>query len=150
MAAPTVARGPQSGSYVIRLAFEPGAHRDAVIYIAQAAAAGPPWMAIVVGVLALLGTIAVALGPALTERAKHARPPVVTPPATPPAVEGSVDLVRETIADLRQEREEFQAKAERLGHELAEALKDSAAKDVEIARLTARIETLIERLGRPV
>ncbi|GAA1281601.1 hypothetical protein [Saccharothrix xinjiangensis] len=126
------------------------AHRDAAVYFAQAAATGPPWLAIALGVIALLGVIATATGPALAERMKRGQPPASTTaaPAVPPAVEGPVDLVREIVADLRRERDEAQERADRLADELAEERRASAVKDVELARRDARIEALVDRLER--
>jgi hypothetical protein len=126
--------------------------RDAVVYVAQAASTGPPWLAIVLAGIALLSAVGVAAAPALVERVKQrgAQPPApATTPAPPPAVEGSVDLVREAIDDLRRERDEAQDEAVRLREELAQERAQSALKDVQIAELRLRNEYLVMRLGRP-
>lgn len=130
-----------------RLLLSPIMHRDALVYLAQAASTGPPWLAIALAAIATLSAVAVALAPALVERAKRGHTTTV-PATTQPASEGSVDLVREALADARQERDEAQAEVKDLGKQLAAAQREIAQRDIEIARQGARIEQLIDRLGR--
>lgn len=76
---------------------------------------GPPWLVLA---LALITTVAGIGGPALLKRMD--RPAAPVPPQAPPAVEASVDLVAEALADARQERDEAQAEARRCADELAD------------------------------
>ncbi|ANZ35264.1 hypothetical protein BBK82_03415 [Lentzea guizhouensis] len=133
---------------MIRLLLAPATHRDAIVYLAQASATGPPWLAIALAAIATLSAIGVALAPALVERVKRGHTSAAstaTPPA--PAVEGSVDLVREALADARRERDEAQQEAKDLSRELTNAHREIAERDVVIARRDAQIEALINRLG---
>jgi hypothetical protein len=138
--------GLKTGTHVSRL-LPMEAHRDALVYLAQAASTGPPWLAIALAGIATLSAVGVAMAPALVERVKRGRVPAA-PAATQPASEGSVDLVREALADARQERDEAQAEVKDLGKQLAAAQREVALRDVEIAKQAARIEHLTDRLGR--
>jgi hypothetical protein len=128
----------------------PDPRGDVVIYTAQAATTGPPWLAIALAAIAGVVALGVALAPAAVERVKRSTRPEAASTPTPPAVESSVDLVREAIDDARREREEAQIEAKRLAAEVAEVRRESAAKDVLLAEQRMRIEHLIDRLGRGV
>lgn len=122
--------------------------RDTVVFLTQAAATGPPWLAIVLAAIGVLSAVGVALAPAVVEKVKRGANPPAAGATTPPAVEGSVDLVREAMTDLRSERDEAQLRAERLTEQLEEARLQIGVLQVELARRDARIETLLDRLGR--
>lgn len=136
---------------MIRHLIAPAAQRDAIVYLAQAATTGPPWLAIALAAIATLSAIGVALAPALVERVKRGRTPAATPSATTQSsADGSVDLVREALTDVRRERDEAQDEAKELTRELAAANRAIAERDVSIAKRDARIEaleTLLARLG---
>lgn len=133
---------------MIRLVLAPVAHRDAIVYLAQASATGPPWLAIVLAAIATLSAIGVAVAPALVERVKRGRTPAIPSPTTQSSADGSVDLVREALTDARNERDEAQEDAKVLTRELAAANRAIAERDIAIARRDARIEVLEQLIAR--
>lgn len=132
---------------MIRLLTAPAAHREAVLYLAQAAAAGPPWLAIALAAIATLSAVGVASAPALVERVKRGKTPTPAT-ATPPAIEGSVNLVQDAFDDVRRERDEAQDEARNLAAQLTAANRVIAERDIEIAKLAARVDALVDRFGR--
>ncbi|MEU7787651.1 hypothetical protein [Amycolatopsis sp. NPDC049159] len=112
-----------------------------------ASAAGPPWLAIVVAALASIGVIATAFGPAIAEKVKRGKPKdeakaaASTEPAalpTPTVVQRTdqaLDLVGAAMTDAHRERDEAQARAERL-----------SKANTKLERENAALRTLIYRL----
>lgn len=82
----------------------------------------PPWLAIVLAVLTLLGVIATAAGPAIVERIKGAagkpkEPKPETTPTTPAVVartDQALDLVEKALLDAQDERDKAQDRVEQL------------------------------------
>lgn len=154
VAAQPVRIGRAIGTSMTREVLASDAHRDAVVHLAQAASTGPPWLAIVLAIIALCGTAIVAVGPAISERAKRHKTSTPAIAATP-AAEGSVDLVREAMDDIRGEREQAQEEARQLSQQLTAARREVADRDVEIAKrdlriqhLELQVQNLISQLGR--
>lgn len=118
--------------------------------IAAETPVGPPWLAIVLGVLALLTAAVAAYGPVLVEKAKQRKAVEEKSPAVelPRAADGALALVDEALDDLKAERDYWKAKAE--------ACRDQdRANAVTIAKLEARVEALeherdrlIDKVGR--
>lgn len=112
-----------------------------------APAAGPPWLAVVLAVCALLGVLGTAFGPALVEKIKRGKPkdePNVTAGADPatlptPAVlqrtDQALDLVGVAMADAHHERDEAQSDNRRLLKENAKLLKENGQLRALIYRL---------------
>jgi hypothetical protein len=137
---------------MIRLLLSPSAHRDAVVYLAQAAATGPPWLAIVLAGFALLSALGVALAPAAIERVKRGKASTeaaaITSPSASPSAAGAVDLTGEALRDAWAERDEAQRRADRLQKDLTAARAENTDLKVQMARKDARIEWLESVVGR--
>lgn len=105
-------------------------------FLAQPAPDGPPWLVLV---LAMITAVTAIVGPLLLKRLDRGQPGGGSP-VTPPAVEGSVDLVSDAMLDARRERDEAQDHAQRLAQDLA---------DTRV--LLARAEALLDahRIQRP-
>lgn len=113
-----------------------------------APAAGPPWLAVVLAVVSLIGVVGVALAPALVEKIKRGKPKEETKasavsaesaalptPAVVQRTDQALDLVGAAMVDAQHERDEAQAKAERFA-------KAKAKVDLENAQLRALIYRL--------
>jgi hypothetical protein len=113
------------------------------------APAGPAWVAITLAIVAVLGTVATAFGPALVEWIKRSRNDASPGPKTlAPAADSALALVDEAIDDLKADRDYWRKRAE-------ECADRALANAVIIAKLEARVETvqgerdrLIDRFGR--
>lgn len=96
-----------------------------MIEVAEASAGGPPWLAIALAVIALASTAAVALAPALVERIRQRgtnkdEPPA--PSAAPsPAADLALGMVEQALRDAWQQRDEAEARAERMERERDQA-----------------------------
>lgn len=119
---------------------------DAVSSAPAPSGAEPPWLAITLAAIAVLGPIGVAYMPVVAE-ARKARaaarrdpqpepptpvtppPPPASPPPAPPTE--SLALIREVLADALAQRDAANARAERLDDELT-------AARIHIARMEAR------------
>lgn len=147
-AARLVRNGRAIGTPMIRVLLASDAHRDAAVYLAQTSATGPPWLAIALAVIATLSAVGVASAPALVERAKRGKATPSAAAVAAPTVDGSVDLVRKALDDAWRERDGAQGEAKEAARQLTAAHRVIAERDVEIARLTGRIDALIDRLGK--
>jgi len=97
-----------------------------MVLAADAASSTPPWLALALGVLTLLGVIATAAGPAIVERIKNAagKPKDAKPekaeqpaPSTPAVVartDQALDLVEKAMVDAQDARDKAQARVEAL------------------------------------
>lgn len=114
-----------------------------MLVAADAASAAPPWLAIMLAALTLLGVIATAAGPALLERAKRGKaspgkeekPTVPTAPTVVERTDQALDLVSDAMADARHERDEAQADNRRLLRENSRLLKETGQLRALIYRL---------------
>lgn len=123
---------------------------DAVSSAPAPSGAEPPWLAITLAAIAVIGPIAVAYVPVVSE-ARKARaaarndpapspvappPPPVSPP--PPPTGEAYELMESAIADTRAQRDAALARADRLQHELNESNARLADLREKYARLDAR------------
>lgn len=118
-----------------------------MLLAADAAPAGPPWLAVVLAALTLLGVLGTAFGPAVVEKVKRGKkddPPKAaasTEPAalpTPTVVQRTdqaLDLVGAAMEDAHRERDEAQDDNRRL-------LKANAKLELENVKLRALIYRL--------
>lgn len=107
--------------------------------------AGPPWLAIVLGVLTLLGVLVTAYSPVLVERIKQRRggkdiakpdAPVLPPaPAAVQRTDQALDLVGDAMADARRERDEAQDENRRLQKANTKLMQENAALKGLVYRL---------------
>ncbi|WP_116206217.1 hypothetical protein [Amycolatopsis circi] len=107
--------------------------------------AGPPWLAILLGVLTLIGVLVTAYSPVVVERIKQrrAKEPVKADesaalPAAPAAVrrtDQALDLVSDAMADARRERDEAQDDNRRLLKTNAKLVQENAALKGLVYRL---------------
>ncbi|UKD55164.1 hypothetical protein L3Q65_46180 [Amycolatopsis sp. FU40] len=107
--------------------------------------AGPPWLAILLGVLTLIGVLVTAYSPVLVERIKQRRAKepatpdsAATLPAAPAAVrrtDQALDLVSDAMADARRERDEAQDDNRRLLKANAKLVQENAALKGLVYRL---------------
>lgn len=119
---------------------------DATAAAPTPSGAEPPWLAITLAAIAVLGPLGVAYMPVIQERVRarstartvtspdqpvHASPPPPphSPPPAPPTE--SLALIREVLADALAQRDAAVKKAEQAEDELTEAR-------IHIARLEAR------------
>jgi len=125
---------------------------------AEATPAGPPWLVIALGVIALLTAVATTAGPVLVEKIKQRGGKDAGDAQTKPlpATDKALHLIEKSIEDLRQERDEAQDELRAEQKARAEDRQTMAAQAVTIATQAARIESLeqdnrrlIDRLGRP-
>ncbi|WP_410633386.1 hypothetical protein [Amycolatopsis sp. cmx-4-83] len=112
-----------------------------------APASGPPWLAVVLAALTLLGVLGTAFGPALVEKVKRGKPkdePKAAPSSEPAALptptvvqrtDQALDLVGAAMADAHRERDEAQAENKRL-------VKKNAALELETVKLRALVYRL--------
>ncbi|MGW4487844.1 hypothetical protein ACWEOE_28850 [Amycolatopsis sp. NPDC004368] len=97
-----------------------------MLLAADAPASGPPWLAVVLAVLTLLGVIATAAGPALVERIKVGKPakdkgsdpPALPAPAIVQRTDQALDLVAQSLTDAYRERDEAQDQVKELLREV--------------------------------
>jgi len=122
---------------------------DAVSSAPAPSGAERPWLAITLAAIAVIGPIAVAYVPVVSE-ARKARaaarndptppaappPPPVSPP--PPPTGEAYELMESAIADTRAQRDAALARADRLQHELNESNVRLADLREKYARLDAR------------
>lgn len=118
----------------------------------SAAGADPPWVAITLAAIAVVGTLGTAYVPVLQERARArsaARadaaaeqpavaepPPPASPPPPPP--QDSFDLVEQAVFDAFKQRDAALARADRLQQQLDDLRTALAQADARIAALQAR------------
>lgn len=112
-----------------------------------APASGPPWLAVVLAALTLLGVLGTAFGPALVEKIKRGKPKdeakvvASTEPAallTPTVVQRTdqaLDLVGLAMEDAHRERDEAQVDNRRLLKENAKLLRENGQLRALIYRL---------------
>lgn len=110
--------------------------------------AEPPWLAITLAAIAVIGPIAVAYVPAVVEArrtrvaARNPDPPPATPPPPPgsPAAAGEAydELVESAISDTRAQRDAALARSDRLQHDLDTANARLADLRERYARLEGR------------
>lgn len=123
---------------------------DAVTSAPTPSGAEPPWLAITLAAIALIGTVGVAYVPVVQEkvRARSAAQADPTPPAPaappppqsppPPPASDSLALIREVLADALEQRDAANARA-RAADERAQQVEDELTEArIHIARLEAR------------
>ncbi|WP_409186501.1 hypothetical protein F9C11_20620 [Amycolatopsis sp. VS8301801F10] len=108
--------------------------------------AGPPWLAILLGVLTLIGVLVTAYSPILLERIKQRRgkdkpgpdAAAVLPSPKPGVVrrtDQALDLVGDAMADARRERDEAQDENRKLLKANAKLVQENTALKVLLYRL---------------
>lgn len=118
-----------------------------------APASGPPWLAVVLAALTLLGVLATAFGPALVEKAKRGKPkeepkaastePAALPtPAVVQRTDQALDLVGAAMEDAHRERDEAQSKRDDALAENRRLVKANAKLELENVKLRALIYRL--------
>lgn len=122
-----------------------------------ALAAGTPWwVAALLVVAPVVGTVLVARAPVWLEKVKQrgakpeTAPPVGPPPAAPADVraDAAFDLAEQTLRDAWRERDAANRRAERLQDELDAEQDKNAAQAVTIAKLQAEIASMRGRRTR--
>jgi hypothetical protein len=120
-----------------------------------ALAAGTPWwVAALLVVAPVVGTVLVARAPVWLEKVKQrgAKPeaPMATPPAAPADVraDAAFDLAERTLRDAWRERDAANRRAERLQDELDAEQDKNAAQAVTIAKLQAEVASMRGRRTR--
>jgi hypothetical protein len=103
-----------------------------VIEAAEASSAGPPWLAILLAVIALLSAVAVALAPAVVERIRQRAAAKAEKPAAPAqSADLALGMVDLALRDAWRQRDEAEQRADRLERE-----RDKAR--AQLARYQAR------------
>ncbi|MEV6905154.1 hypothetical protein [Amycolatopsis sp. NPDC051372] len=106
--------------------------------------AGPPWLAILLGVLTLIGVLITAYSPILLERIKLRRGKAPAKPDEPAALpaapvvqrtDQALDLVSDAMADARRERDEAQDDNRRLLKANTKLVQENAALKGLVYRL---------------
>lgn len=116
-----------------------------------APAAGPPWLAVVLAVVSLIGVVGVALAPALVEKVKlgkpkeqakdeakkaaSAEPSALPTPTVVQRTDQALDLVGVAMADAHHERDEAQTDNRRLVKENTKLLRENGQLRALIYRL---------------
>lgn len=105
---------------------------------------GPPWLAIVLAAIAVLGVIATAFGPALVERVKRGGAPqqqavpAVEPAKTHAAADQSLAIVQDMVNDLQRRLDTAERRLDERDQELQQVREQLAERDRELADLHAR------------
>lgn len=86
---------------------------------AEAAPAGPPWVAITLAGLAVVASLLTAVMPAVVERIKQRGAKAPPEPVAESRTDKALDLIEETMRDLRTERDEAEQEVKRLRKLLA-------------------------------
>ncbi len=107
--------------------------------------AEPPWLAITLAAIAVIGPIGVAYMPVIQERVRgraaaraDPAPPVPASPVSPPPPMDNMVLIREVLADALAQRDAANTRA-READERAQQVEDELTEArIRIARLEAR------------
>lgn len=95
---------------------------------AEASSAGPPWVAIVLAVIALLSAVGVALAPAFVERIRQRGRSEDSPAAAPVrSADLALEMVERALRDAWQQRDEAEERAAQYMRERDEARAELAA-----------------------
>lgn len=92
-----------------------------MIEAAEATSSGPPWLAIILALIAVLAPLAAAGAPVLVERIRQrgASQQEDEPEAAPARADRALEMVEQALRDAWQQRDEADDRADRLQRELA-------------------------------